>query len=233
MKYMGSKRRYAKHLLPFILKDRNPDQWYVEPFVGGANLIDKVKGNRLGGDVNKYTIQALITIRDHVNEVPKDNSDFTEHDYGELKESDNYEFKGYAGFAFSYGAKWMGGWRRDAEGRDYVAEAYRSAVKQSPTLQGVRLWCASYNTLSIPPNSIIYCDPPYYLSTTRYKHELDYPKFWQWCRNMTREGHRVFISENYAPDDFKVLWELEAYTSHVRDVSAKMGIERLYQYRGD
>lgn len=44
MKYMGSKNRYAKEILPLILKDRKENQWYVEPFVGGANVIDKVGG---------------------------------------------------------------------------------------------------------------------------------------------------------------------------------------------
>lgn len=29
MKYMGSKERIAKHILPIILKDRKPEQWYV------------------------------------------------------------------------------------------------------------------------------------------------------------------------------------------------------------
>lgn len=36
MKYVGSKNRHAKEILPIILKDRKPDQWYVEPFVGGG-----------------------------------------------------------------------------------------------------------------------------------------------------------------------------------------------------
>jgi len=44
MKYMGSKNRIAKHLLPIMLAERKPDQWWVEPFVGGANMIDKVEG---------------------------------------------------------------------------------------------------------------------------------------------------------------------------------------------
>ena len=47
MKYMGSKARHAKEMLPIILKDRKEGQWYVEPFVGGCNMIDKVNGNRL------------------------------------------------------------------------------------------------------------------------------------------------------------------------------------------
>ena len=46
MKYMGSKARHAKELLPIILKDRKEGQWYVEPFVGGCNMIDKVTGKQ-------------------------------------------------------------------------------------------------------------------------------------------------------------------------------------------
>lgn len=45
MKYMGSKRRVAKYILPIMLAERKPDQWWVEPFVGGGNMIDKVEGN--------------------------------------------------------------------------------------------------------------------------------------------------------------------------------------------
>lgn len=47
MIYMGSKARFAKELLPIILKDRKEGQWYVEPFCGGCNMIDKVTGNRM------------------------------------------------------------------------------------------------------------------------------------------------------------------------------------------
>ena len=70
MKYMGSKNRLAKELLPIILKDRKQGQWYVEPFVGGANMIDKVDGNRIGSDNNKYLIEALKMIRDNPNIIP-------------------------------------------------------------------------------------------------------------------------------------------------------------------
>ena len=55
MKYMGSKNRIAKEILPIMLKERGQRTW-VEPFVGGANMIDKVSGNRIGADANKYLI---------------------------------------------------------------------------------------------------------------------------------------------------------------------------------
>ena len=62
MKYMWSKNRIAKHLLPIILKDRKENQWYVEPFVWGANMIDKVDGNRLWTDSNEFLISFLCEL---------------------------------------------------------------------------------------------------------------------------------------------------------------------------
>ena len=78
MQYMGSKTKISKEILPIILKDRKENQYYVEPFVGGANMIDKVGGLRIGADFNKYVIQALISIRDRLDELPKNNLEFTE-----------------------------------------------------------------------------------------------------------------------------------------------------------
>ena len=67
MKYMGSKNRIAKHILPIMLAEcekQGITKW-VEPFVGGANMIDKVEGPRIGNDSNPYLIASfrlLITI---------------------------------------------------------------------------------------------------------------------------------------------------------------------------
>ena len=55
MKYMGSKNRIAKEILPIMLEKRENRTW-VEPFVGGANMIDKVQGKRIGADINPYLI---------------------------------------------------------------------------------------------------------------------------------------------------------------------------------
>ncbi len=112
MKYMGSKRRIAKHILPIMLKHRSESMTWVEPFVGGANMIDKVDGKRLGADLSHYLINALISIRDCISDLPKTNMEFTEDDYKDLRKNDNYRYKGYAGFAFSYSGKWIGGWAR-------------------------------------------------------------------------------------------------------------------------
>lgn len=230
MKYMGSKRRIAKYILPIMLAERKPDQWWVEPFVGGANMIDKVDGKRIGADIDPHVIDALITIRDHVSDLPKNNREFTEPDYKKLRENDDYRYKSYAGFAFSYGGKWMGGWRRDSTHiRDYVNESFRNAMEQSKNLQGVILLNKSYEDLKIPPNSLIYCDPPY-KRTTSYKSNFNHVNFWKWCREKVMDGHTVFVSEYNAPSDFECVWQKEIVSSLARDTGSKTGVEKLFRY---
>ena len=226
---MGSKNRIAKEILPIMLKERGQRTW-VEPFVGGGNMIDKVQGKRIGADVNPYLIDALIAIRDCVSDLPKNNKEFTEADYKLLRQNEDYKYKGYAGFAFSYSGKWLGGWCRDGKNkRDYVNEAYKNALNQSPNLQGIRLVNESYLNLQIPENSLIYCDPPYE-NTTKYKDDFNHLEFWEWCRNKTKEGHIVYVSEYNAPADFKCIWSKEIVSSLTQDTGAKTSIERLFEY---
>jgi DNA adenine methylase len=227
MKYMGSKARIAKYILPIILKDRKEGQWYVEPFCGGCNTLDKVTGNRVGCDSNLNVINSMIAIRDCVCDLPKDNKQFTEEDYKELRTS-NYKYKSYAGFAFSYSGKWLGGWCRDGlDSRDYVAESYRNALNQSPLLQGVQLVHKSYLDLEFKQNYIIYCDPPYE-GSTGYKDKFNHAEFWDWCRRMKAEGHTIFISEYSAPEDFICVWQKEQVSSLTKDTGSKRAIEKLF-----
>jgi len=124
--------------------------------------------------------------------------------------------------------KWFGGWRRDKIGkRDYVAEGYRNSVKQSARIQGVELMCCSYFDLVFPDKSIIYCDPPYQ-NTTGYKDKFDHEMFWVWCRAKAEQGHKVFISEYNAPDDWEFVWQKEIVSSLTKDTGSKKGVEKLF-----
>ena len=67
MKYMGSKARIAKEILPIILKGRTPGQWYVEPFCGGLNTICLVDGNRLANDKNKELIAMFVGLKEPIS----------------------------------------------------------------------------------------------------------------------------------------------------------------------
>lgn len=238
MKYMGSKNRIAKYILPIMLKEmkQNNILTWVEPFVGGGNTIDKIDTIRIGSDSNTYVIQALISIRDYIKELPKNNNEFTEEMYNEIKKSNTYKHKGYASFAFSYAGKFLGGWRRDSENkRDYVKEAYKNAQKQSKLLQGVTLINCDYDKLIIPKLSLIYCDPPYQ-GTTPYKTgKFDHDKFFDWCREKVKEGHIVYVSEYTAPDDFECVWQGDIKTNFAssRKESTHTATERLFKVKID
>lgn len=227
MKYMGSKNRHAKELLPIILANRKEGQFYIEPFVGGANMIDKVDGNRLGSDINEYLI-ALWKAVSNGWDAP---NNITEQDYKDIRENkDSYpkELVGYVGFALPYSGKWFGGWCRDGAGkRNYVDEAYRNAQQQFPSLRGVNFCYGSYDELIIGDASIIYCDPPY-KGTTKYKDDFDHDKFYDWCRQKHREGHQVFVSEYQMPEDFVCLWSKEVNNSLTQDTGSKKGVEKLF-----
>lgn len=215
MKFLGSKRLLAKHLLPIILKDRKPGQCYVEPFVGGGNMIEHVDGYRIGADGDKDVIKALKCIKNYPYALPRNNQELDESRYKALK----YKAKNtphllnevdcYISFACSFGAKKWGGYPRDKTvKRDLIAEQFRAAQKQSAKLVRCILKHSDYDKLNIPDNSIIYCDPPYQ-GTTGYGTKFNHDEFWQWCRDKSKEGHQVFISEYSAPGDFICVWSKE------------------------
>ncbi len=228
MKYMGSKSKLAKELLPIILKGRKPDQPYVEPFIGGANIFDKVTNPRIGNDLHPHLIPLLIAMRD--GWTPP--IEITEEDYKfaqTLKGTSGGDpIIGYIGFQLSYGGKWFGGYRRDSEGkRNYSIEAYNNTVKQAHLLKGASLCNMFYLDLEIPDNSIIYCDPPY-AGTTSYKNKMNHDVFWEWSRLMKELGHSVFISEYTAPEDFECIWSKEVNNTLDKDTGSKQGVERLF-----
>ena len=84
--------------------------------------------------------------------------------------------------------------------------------------------------MDIPSESIIYCDIPYQ-GTKVYDSKLafNYAKFWQWCRDMAKQGHKVFISEYNAPEDFKCVWEKEVKVS-IRPTKTLIQTEKLFTY---
>ena len=53
---------------------------------------------------------------------------------------------------------------------------------------------------------LIYCDPPYKATEGYSTGEFDHDKFWETMRKWS-QNNCVFISEETAPSDFKVVWK--------------------------
>jgi len=231
MKYMGSKNRIAKHILPIMLKDRKEGQYWVEPFVGGANMIDKVSGNRIGADFNRYLIDALLLVRDNVELIPRTNKEYTEAMFNEAKNSDLANpIDCFAMFQYTFGSMFKGSWAKNKRGTDYVKECVKNILTQSKNIQGVEFLHSNYKDLEIPNNSIIYCDPPYE-NTASYKgiDTFNHEEFWDWCRNIAKKGHKIFISEYNAPDDFECIHEIELRSTAGKS-NIKKSTEKLFTY---
>lgn len=226
---MGSKRRIAKHILPIMESVRRPGQYWVEPFVGGANMIDKVSGNRIGSDSNKYVIALLKEMQKPQLTIPVIDETLYSHIRDNKSAYDPW-LVGFAGFQMSYGSLWFSSYRQDSSGkRDYWREACDNIYKQIPNIRGVQFERQDYRQLQVPNESLIYCDPPY-SGTTGYKNSgcFDHDEFWQWCRDMTGDGHTVFVSEYNAPPDFKAIWTGSIASSLARNTGGKFGVEKLF-----
>lgn len=233
---MGSKARFMKELLPILLKGRKPEQYYIEPFVGGCNSIDKVTGLRIGADNNKY----LIALWKGLQEGRELNHEITKELFSEAREEynsrtnikfDDFEL-GWIGFMGGFNGRFYGGgYSGKHGGRDYVREQITNTLKQVKAIESIEFVHAQYYDLVIPDKSIIYCDIPYF-GTKEYdtKDKFDHDKFWAWVRKKSKEGHWVYVSEYNAPKDFDCIWRKDTNVS-IRPDKTLAQTEKLFVYR--
>lgn len=217
IKYVGSKNRLSKEIAPIIQSyiDNMGEQCngYFEPFVGGANMIDKIKCcHKYGSDAHKYLIALLRHVQNNIDDLP---DTITEDEYNAVRTNmGDYPdwYVGLVGFA-TFGAKWFGGYPRGfkADGvtpRDITNEAIRDIKKQAQNLKGIEFSHRNFLDCSTDiKNFVIYCDPPYRDTTKYATSDFPYDKFYQWCKDMAK-NNIVLISEYYMPDDgFECIWQ--------------------------
>lgn len=230
---MGSKNKISKYIIPIIESYLTSDKkLYIEPFVGGANIIDKINfKNKLGSDNNEYLIELLRYIQDLSNDLPKS---FTREEYYNLKENIKSYPKWYVGlvaFCGSYGAKWFGGYAKSPDTetsnpRNRVAEAINNLEKQRKNLQGIKFVHKSFEEYSKIENAVIYCDIPY-KSVTSYKEKFNHNEFYNWCKKMKANNNVVLVSEYNMPEEFECIWEKEHKTT-LGSSKHESRVERLY-----
>ena len=241
MKYMGSKARIAKHILPIMLAEaeKHGITTWVETMVGGGNMIDKVPDSfkRIGYDLNDHVIHALIDIRDRPNDLfdsfSKELRDFHKNDKAKTLYS-------HACIVTSFGGDLRdGGYAREKETsssaikrgyvRNHAEEGKRNAIKQSPKIQNVDFICESYENLDFE-NCLVYADPPYQGARGYKTGAFDHDKFFEWCREQAKKNV-VFVSEYNAPDDFECVWQGEIKTNFAsnRKAATHKAVEKLFK----
>jgi len=243
MQYMGSKRKHKKEMLPIILKNREVDTPFIDMFVGGANIIDEVKGGlRIGNDIHT----PLISMWKALQRGWKPPIYVTRQEYYEIKESKTVPLylKAYVGFC-SFSSKYFAGYVNSSKidgGRTALQywQLHRNFVmRQVPKLRDVKFTNYNYKYFplhKIKEKSIVYCDIPY-KSTTKYKVKtlgknkevFNHDEFFDWVReNTSKYGHKFIISEYQAPKDFKCIWAKKTNVTSDKKTNSKYAVERMF-----
>lgn len=239
---MGSKSRIAKYIVPIIQKyvDNNETDRYYEPFVGGANVIDKIRSsNKFASDLNHYLIALLTHVRDGgalYDDVPKSLYDKARDafNHGDTVEFEDWQI-GNIGFIASYNGRWFDGgyakpgYEKTKSGvryRDYYKEASANLLAQAPDLRGITFKSCDYRTAH-PHGFTIYCDPPY-ANTKQYANAqmFDYDEFWSIMREWSKDNI-VIVSELCAPSDWTSIWEHEVSRS-IKAADKGIATEKLF-----
>ena len=219
MRYQGSKRSIAKHIKALIENNLLEGQPYVEPFGGGMNSFSLIESDfKVALDINPYVISMWMEVRHGSFKAPRS---LTQEEYEDMKtdclnRTGKYKpsLLGYVGNACSYGGGWWNGYAKynPKKNEDHILEAangFEKHIREFKNLRGSFFVHSDYRSYRYCPESFIYCDPPY-AETKRYnKNGFDNEAFWEWCRQMVKDGHKVMVSEYTAPSDFICIWQKE------------------------
>lgn len=151
---------------------------FVSLFCGSCAVESKVQGfsRKLLNDRHEYLIAMLQGVQQGYN-LPEH---ITLEQYRYIRENKDADpvLAGFVGFGCSFGGKWFGGYARNKTGTNYAEQSKRSLLKDMATLQDAQFVCGDYRRLCIPPNSVIYADPPYNNTTGYTGDKFDTTEFW-------------------------------------------------------
>lgn len=243
MKYMGSKARIAKKIIPIIEEKmrENSIKTYIEPFCGGCNVIDKIQcETKIASDNNKY----LIEMFKNINQIQNLSEFVTKEHYLDVRDCYNKKtnkypnwYIGEVGFLASYNGRFFdGGYAgivhtKDGTKRNYYDEAKRNLSKQVQRLKDIQFQCGDYEDLYFDKaDCLFYCDIPY-KGTQQYGSckNFDYVRFWKWAKRMS-EKNIVLVSEHEAPSEWECIWQKEVK----RTINSKkhvLAIEKIFEFR--
>lgn len=205
MQYLGGKTRIAKDIA-HIISQYSQDKTFVSLFCGAISVESNVIAKEyILNDYHPYLIETLKAFQS--NWLPPEN--ISKEEYYRIKNNPDEDKKltGFVGFACSFGGKWFGGYASNKREDNYAKQGKNGLLKLIRPLYNAKFYNLDYRLVSIPDNSVVYCDPPYQ-NTTRYSNssEFNHPEFWEYMRELSK-SNIVFISEVSAPDDFNVIWE--------------------------
>lgn len=254
MTYMGSKRKYAKYIVPILnhyIKDNNITM-FIDCFCGGANLVDKIECEQLvANDLSPTLIALHKQAQQDFSKIPIDGSrEYWDKAYAEWKkikksmdkniafdlEMPLYEIGAIEWYASFSNGGFPRGYAKNSETRNYYQEGYRNHKMQAATenYKKIIFWQGDYRELTSKlfekkdENIVLYCDSPY-KGTKPYAidNKFDFEIYYNWLRE-TSKKYPIFISEQSLPEDFTSIWEKDDAKRTCGKDNHFKAYERLY-----
>jgi DNA adenine methylase len=224
--YHGGKQRIGKRIANVIYDEfldiENEYDFtikgYCEPFCGMLGVYQHIpelfKGHNpklqyIAGDTNK----SVILMWKKAQKGWKPPTKISERKYNTLKYDKPSSLKGYVGHQYSFGGQFFKGYAPKYGKTLDSSKASLRIVDIAKKIKNISIQHDSYKQFSKLKNYIIYCDPPYEGTETRYynkdgssiKNTFNSNMFWDWSRKMSKHNI-VFISEYNAPKDFESIF---------------------------
>ena len=238
MKYLGGKHGIGKHIAEFMTNKCDPSsgfEGYLEPFCGSLGVFKQMTKHDykkfIASDYHADLIEMWQKLQTNQLKLPKSVS---EAQYNKLKKAASPNaMKAVAGFGLSFGGKFFAGYAQKwagNSGRNFLREFRNSIDKIKPAIQktNVQIIRKSYEDHE-PKNMLIYCDPPYKETEGYSTGSFDHDVFWETMRKWSRDNC-VFISEENAPADFRVVWRRKKRRTLDKGVRFYKE-EKLYMYK--
>lgn len=217
MNYMGGKFRQGPVIVQFLEEVLTPEKTYVEPFCGSMWVASRMGHKRMIlSDISRCLMTMWSFFQHNTDFVLPD--EITEEEYNEIKkvrDPDDWR-TAYYGFGMSFGSRFFTSYvkpeTRAGKGGTNKAKTLKTSTDTKRlnlfrSGKHINLFNCDYRQLEIPPNSVIYYDPPYANAAEVHDCEpFDSEIFWNHVRSMVYDGHVVLVTEFTVPDDFEVLY---------------------------
>ena len=210
MAYLGGKARSANYILDILNAKVFDNLTYIEPFVGYAHILRRVKNKKkyIAYDKSPLLVTLLKAVQKkrhlpHVNEK----------EWRECKKNGKTSLKcalacythSLFGIPFS---QYLGPVNKNSKYHNSSGEArryYSNKLQTSSSFMKANIRQMDFLKLKNVKNCLIFCDPPYPSSgkaiNKEYKQTIDTESLWAKIRKLSKHNY-VFVCERKAPKGF-------------------------------
>lgn len=234
MQYQGGKHNLKRDIGKLIMYHWREGMNYYEPFVGGASILDAVRWlpcQKFASDISPD----LIALWKAVQAGWEPPGTVTEEEYHYWKaQTEPSAMRGFVGYGCSFAGKFFGGYakpHKEVRTKSRVETVKNSIIGKRQSFDNVVFYLSSYNSIDIPPGSLVYCDPPY-AGTAGYKAgNFNHDAFWDWVRLHSKQSV-LLISEFNAPGDFQAIMSLPRTMNNHKSEGSYQVNDQVFIWKG-